>query len=305
MHQITYRQLNKDYAYWTEKRRLGQTRGGQVSGLLTHRVADVVQQNILFDAGLGTLEAIADFCDDAFWDEPLAIFITHGHIDHHAELMILSEIYCQRRGQSIYDIRPPLLVYCTDETQVHLYNTHRYGYSGGNTLQHVTIGSGTKVMQDVVGITPLAVDHFEGALIYVIEFGAERPHKIIIGWDLTSLPWQYLDTLRAASLALFEATTWQSMAAETGHSSVEDLASSGFLAQLQLRHKPAQALFGAYFVHYSGWEDPDGMLTDDQVKQKFDIQYPKLANLVRMAQRGQRWDWVIGNHSAVATACRR
>ena len=63
------------------------------------------------------------------------IFITHGHIDHHAELMILSEIYCQRRGKDIFDIRPPLTVYCTAVTQKHLYNTHRFGYTDGNNIK--------------------------------------------------------------------------------------------------------------------------------------------------------------------------
>ena len=58
---VTYRQLNKDYAYWTEKRRIGQMRGGHVAGLLTHSEAGQVKQNILIDAGLGTLEALADF----------------------------------------------------------------------------------------------------------------------------------------------------------------------------------------------------------------------------------------------------
>ncbi|MEZ4709979.1 MAG: MBL fold metallo-hydrolase [Caldilineaceae bacterium] len=289
MNQITYRQLNKDYAYWTEKRRVGQMRGGQVSGLLTHVADGVVQQNILFDAGLGTLEAIADFCDDAFWDEPLTIFITHGHIDHHAELMILSEIYCQRRGQSIDDVRPPLLVYCTDATQTHLFSTHRWG-SPAAIRCGAPIRAGTTVAQDVFRIIPLAVDHFAGAVIFVIEFGGERQRKMIIGWDLTSLPWAYLDVLRDPALALFEATTWQSMAAATGHSSIEDLAGSGFLRQLQLRHAPAQQQYGAYFVHYSGWEDADGMLTDAQLKQKFDTHYPNLADVVRVGG-GQRWDW--------------
>lgn len=294
MNQITYRQLNKDYAYWTEKRRVGQMRGGQVSGLVTHTVDGLVQQNIIFDCGLGTLEAIADFCDDAFWDEPLAVFITHGHIDHHAELMILSEIYCQRRGKSKDDVRPPLLVYCTNETQAHLFNTHRWAFTGGNTLHHAPIQSGTMVAQDVFRITPLAVDHFAGAVIFVIEFGDERQRKIIIGWDLTSLPWSYIDALRGPSLALFEATTWQSMAAATGHSSIVDLAGSGFLAQLQLHHAPAQQQYGAYFVHYSGWEDADGMLTDAQLKQKFDTHYPELAEVVWVARRGQTWNWFIG-----------
>ncbi len=289
--QVIYRQLNKDYAYWIEKRRLGQQRGGHVAGLLTHLEDGQVKQNILFDAGLGTLEALADFCEDAFWDEPLVIFITHGHIDHHAELMILAEIYCTRRGAHIHDVRPPLPVHCTAETQAHLLNTHRYGYTGGQTLQHSLIEPESAVAVGPFRVTPLAVDHFEGAVIYVIQFGQERGHKIVIGWDMTGLPLApaAIERLPRPSLALLEATTWTAMAEEIGHTSVEALVQSGFLDRLQLAFQPEQERYGAYLVHYSGWEDPGGMLTDAALKEKLDNTFPAFSNLVRVAERGQRW----------------
>ena len=289
MNHISYRQLNKDYAYWTEKRQLGQAKGGQVSGLLSHTDRGGVKQNILFDCGLGTLEAIADFCPDSFWDEPLVVFITHGHIDHHAELMILSEIYTQRRGKDMFDIRPALKVYCTKDTQKHLRRTHFYGYTGSLSLEHVPIYSDTSEAIANIKITPLAVDHFEGAVIFVITFKLSKPHKIIIGWDMTSVPLAYLEELKTPSLALFEATTWTSMSKDSGHSSVEDLVDSQFLENLQLCFQPEQEYFGAYFVHYSGWEDPQGMLTDEQLKEEFDAHYPQLAEVVRVAERGQLW----------------
>jgi hypothetical protein len=289
--EVIYRQVNKDYAYWIEKRRIGQLKGGQVAGLLTHHVEGRVKQNILFDAGLGTIEGLADCCGDAFWDEPLVIFITHGHIDHHAELMILSEIYCQRRGQHIHDIRPPVPVFCTAETQRHLYNTHRYGYTDGATLQSKLIKPEIPLPVGIFNINPLPVDHFAGAVIYVIAFALEKQHKIIIGWDTTTLPLapQHLECLRSPSLALLETTTWTSMAEEIGHSGVEDLVKTGFLAQLQLRFQPEQAQYGAYLVHYSGWEDPWGMLTDQQLKAKFDETFPEFSQVVRVAERGQYW----------------
>jgi hypothetical protein len=290
---VVYRQINKDYAYWIEKRRIGQAKGGQVAGLLTHRQAGQIKQNILFDAGLGTIEGLADCYEDAFWDEPLVIFITHGHIDHHAELMILSEIYCQRRGQHIRDIRPPLMVCCTAETQQYLYDTHRYGYTDGATLQPNLLMAELPMQVDIFKITPLAVDHFEGAVIYIIEFELEKSHKIIIGWDTTTLPLapQQIKRLRYPSLALLEATTWTSMMADTGHSGVEDLVKTGFLKQLQLRFQPEQEQYGAYLVHYSGWEDPEGMLTDQQLKAKFDQTFPSFAPVVRVAERGQHWSF--------------
>jgi hypothetical protein len=288
---VIYRQINKDYAYWIEKRQIGQLKGGHVAGLLSHIIEGQVKQNILLDAGLGTLEGLADLVEDSFWDEPLAIFITHGHIDHHAELMILSEIYCQRRGVDIHDIRPALPVYCTAESQRHLFNTHRYGYAGGATLRHKLLLPGSTVRLESFDLTPLAVDHFEGAVIYVIQFGSKPRHKIVIGWDMTTLPLaaKQLAWLRSPSLALLEATTWHSMAADIGHTSIEDLVTTGFLDKLQLEFAPARERYGAYLVHYSGREDPEGMLTDRQLKQKFDQCYPQLANVVRPAERGQTW----------------
>jgi phosphoribosyl 1,2-cyclic phosphodiesterase len=295
--QVVYRQLNKDYAYWTEKRRLGQQRGGHVAGLLTHLEGGKVRQNVLFDAGLGTLEAIADFCDDAFWDQPLVVFITHGHIDHHAELMILSEIYCTRRGAHIHDYRPPLAVYCTAETHKYLLNVHRYRYeiADTKTLQHRPVVPDVPVELDIFSITPLAVDHFEGAVIYVIEFGRDTRHKIVIGWDMTTLPAapHHIERLSNPNLALIEATTWTPMAADIGHTSVEDLVTTGFLDRLRLQYEPESEKYGAYLVHYSGWEDPWGMLTDEQLKERFDHCFPTLSDVVRVAERGQRWQFSL------------
>lgn len=292
---VLYRQLNKDYAYWTEKRRVGQERGGNTAGLLTSLENGTVRLNVLIDAGLGTLEALADFCDDSFWDEPLAVLITHGHIDHHAELMVLSEIYCTRRGNSIYDVRPPVPVFCTVETHRHLFNVHRWGYTAGATLQHNGLTPGVPLSLDIFTVTPLAVDHFEGAVIFTIEFGPQKPHKIVIGWDLKTLPLapHEVERLRRPSLALLEATTWTPMAEETGHSSIEDLVESRFVDRLELQFDPAREQYGAYLVHYSGREDPCGMLTDAQLKEKFDRAFPSLSSLVRVAARGQQWSFRV------------
>lgn len=291
MSQVIYRQLNKDYAYWTEKRRIGQLKGGHVSGLLTQVEDGRVKQNILIDCGLGTLEAIADACDDSFWDEPLTIFITHGHIDHHAELMILSEIYGKRRSPNLRDLRPPLNVYCTAETQPHLFNTHRYGYTGGGTLAHQIVTPGVPIPCGIFTFTPLAVHHFAGSVFYVITWSK---HKIVIGWDMTTLPMSphVLTAMRDPSLALFEATTWTPMSQDSDHVSLVELVESSFLDRVQLHYDPAKEKFGAYLVHYSGWEDPWSALTDLQLKQKIDDTYPAFANVLRVAERGQQWKFI-------------
>jgi Beta-lactamase superfamily domain len=288
--EVIYRQLNKDYAYWTEKRRLGQLKGGHVAGLLTWLGGGEVRLDILIDAGLGTLEAIADFCEDDFWDQPLVVFITHGHIDHHAELMVLSEIYCKRRSADKRQRRLPLQVYCTEETQKHLFATHRYGYTDGGTLKHRAILANSALACGAFKITPIAVDHFEGAVIYVVDFGS---HRLVIGWDMRSLPLSQIEHLQQPSLALLEATTWTPMAGETGHISVEELVGTGFLEGLRLQFDPARSRYGAFLVHYSGWEDPWGMLKDDQLKDKFDRSFPELSAVVRVAERGQMWRWLL------------
>ena len=291
--QVIYRQINKDYAYWIEKRQVGQRQGGHVSGLLTHLEFGRVKQNILIDAGLGTIEGLADACGDRFWDEPLVVLITHGHIDHHAELMILAEIYCTRRGANLDDVRPPLPVFCTARTHRHLYRTHRHGYSRGQTLQHRRLKPGTLLSVDIFNVTPIAVDHFEGAVIYLIEFAGSHRHKILIGWDMTTLPLAQLERLRSPSLALLEATTWSSLADEIGHTSIKDLVQTGFLNRLQLQFQPERQQYGACLVHYSGREDPWGMLTDQQLKERFDQTYPELANVVRVAERSQQWSFSL------------
>lgn len=295
MNHVVYRQINKDYAFWTEKRRFGQRQGGNVCGLLTHVQNGSIRANILFDCGLGTLQGLADLSDEigeaAVWDQPLTVFITHGHIDHHAELMLLSEIFCQRRGGDyIHNVRAPLIVYCTAETQEHLYNTHRWGYTGGRTLRHCQLAPGQSVQLGPVAVLPVAVDHCPGAVIFSITIGADA-HKVLIGWDLRSPPMapQQLAQIRRPSLALIEGATWTPMAILTGHAGIQLLASSGFLDSLEMDYNPRSQRYGAYLVHYSGWEDPEGALSDADMERRFHRTYPHLASVVRVAQRLQAW----------------
>jgi len=286
-----YRQINKDCAYWIEKRRVGQKNGGQTAGLLSYIEDGVVCQNILFDCGLGTMEGLADCCDDSFWDDPLVVFITHGHADHHLELMILAEIYCERRGENALDTRPPLHVYCTEATQQHLCNTHRWGYTGGGTLLHQPVLPDSTNFLNPFTLLPLAVDHFPGAVIYAITFGTDPLHKVIVGWDMTTLPLSEAEIriLVCPSLALFEGTTWTKTAIPTGHSCITELVDTSFLDRLELAFDPAAQRYGAYLVHYSGLEDPDGMMSDEALQAKINDTYPHLAPVLHLAERGQSW----------------
>jgi len=286
--QIIYRQLNKDYAYWTEKRPMGLIRGGHTSALITHKEDGHVVENILIDAGLGTLEALADFCDESFWEEPLTVYITHGHIDHHAELMIFSEIYSKRRGPRRRTKVAPLDVFCGAVTYKHLLAVHNYGFNAGNTLKFNEISAMQPHQQGIFTFTPIDVEHFEGAMIFAIEFD---PHKISICWDMTTLPSDPAEMALIArpSLAFIEATTWQPE--DTGHTCIEALVNSGFLQGLQLSVDPSEEYYGGYLVHYSGWEDDWGALTDPQLKARFDAEFPELGAVIGVAERGQVWNF--------------
>jgi len=84
------------------------------------------------------------------------------------------------------------------------------------------------------------------------------------------------------------------MSQYSDHVSVMELFENGFIEQVQLQYDPAREKYGAYLVHYSGWEDPWSALTDEQLKEKMDREYPAFANVVRVAERGQKWAFAIG-----------
>lgn len=60
---------------------------------------------------------------------------------------------------------------------------------------------------------------------------------------------------------------------------------------MQLAFAPEHQKYGAYLVHYSGWEDPWGKLSDQALETKFQNTYPELASVIRIAKRGQIWDF--------------
>lgn len=293
---ILFQQINKDHAYWSEKRKVGQTRGGHTAGLLTHKRDDSVVTNILFDAGLGTIDGLNDLSEFS-WKWPLEVFITHGHIDHHAELMILSELWCKREAS----LRQPLLVRTTEKTYDWIQPVHSYGFAGGNSLSFARLipGSAEKLTPPVeVGIFrvfALSVDHFPGSVIYVVEAAG---HKIIVCWDMKTLlnPNDY-PILKNPSLALLEANTWTALSDRTGHTSVAELVDNGefnFIQSLDADSPdPAQDRHGVYLVHYGGGEDPDGAMSDAQLASKFKSTYPELGPLVNVAKRGQSWSFKL------------
>lgn len=279
--QVLYQQVNKDHAFWTEKRRHGERTGGHTTGLLTHLIDGVAVTNLLFDAGLGTIEGLCDL--QAFdWRWPLEIFLTHAHADHHAELMLLAEQWCTR-GTS--ERRGPVAVRATELTLNAVTPMHARGFGPKRLLTPVAILPGQPHAVGIFRVSAVEVDHLPGAAIYVVEFGVD---KIVIAWDLRTPPDPLAHpVLQRPSLALIEANTWSAQS-RTGHTSVEGLVESGFLRSLQVADAPGTR-HGISFVHYSGWEDPDGGLSDPAMALRFQQTYPEYAAWVGVAARGQIW----------------
>ena len=163
----------------------------------------------------------------------LDVLITHGHPDHHLELMVLSELYCLRMPASC--TRPhkgdPLRVHCTQETFTRwLQPVHGFRFAGGEnqTLEFKSITPATAgylhlaIPPHLAGpfsIRAVSTDHFPGAVCYVVEWDR---FKVLIGWDLRSLPNpDEFSFMKNPSLALIEANTiYQSVT--SGHTSVQD-----------------------------------------------------------------------------------
>ena len=61
------------------------------------------------------------------------------------------------------------------------------------------------------------------------------------------------------------------MSQYSDHVSLVELIEHGFLEQVQIEYDPAREKYGAYLVHYSGWEDPWRALTDIQLKEKIEM----------------------------------
>jgi hypothetical protein len=87
--------VNTGHAYWWEKRCFGQSVGGNTAALITHTRKGRVLANILVDCGFGTVSGLLDL--SAFsWSWALQVVVSHLHLDHHAELQVLSELWCKR-----------------------------------------------------------------------------------------------------------------------------------------------------------------------------------------------------------------
>lgn len=304
MKHFTYFQLNTDANYWPEKMVAGvQTRGGHTAGLFMCVEEGRPIHSLLIDAGLGTIQALSELGFP--WGSSLDCLNTHGHADHHLELMILSEIHCLRFGPPG---ARPINVYCTQETfEQTLNRVHGFRFCQGasQTLKFCPVIPATSAnpLPDPFPIGPAGIfqgraiesDHFAGAVNYAVEFSAESGmQKVDILWDLKTPPDPEVFTfLRNPTLALVEANTVRK-SAKSGHVSGEDLLESNFLNRLDCRVAGSGPPYGIFLVHFGGRVDESSrsIIADSDFLATIATEIsPMPSTVIGLAKRLQRWDF--------------
>lgn len=229
--------------------------------------------HLLFDVGLGVVNRLLDWAARGGPQTVDAVFLTHPHLDHYAELdRLANSLQRARRLQGDESWRLP--VYCTAPCAAQAFGERGAfawlavpGRHGRVTHHPVTPCEPVRFALNgdgaAVTVTPVSVYHgptAPGAVIYVVE-GAGR--KVIFAWDVlrvveepevpseperavhvTALPRTHAGLVRDADLLFLDANTWMPHPA-TGHlSMVEGLALA--------RAWRARRL---YWIHYGGHED--------------------------------------------------
>ncbi|MER3419740.1 MAG: hypothetical protein C4290_04070, partial [Chloroflexota bacterium] len=202
--------------------------------------------HLLFDVGLGVVNRLLDWAARGGPQTVDAVFLTHPHLDHYAELdRLANSLQRARRLQGDESWRLP--VYCTAPCAQQAFG-ERGAFAWlvapdphGRITHHPVIPCQPvhfAVKGQVVTVTPVSVYHgptAPGAVIYVVE-GAGR--KVIFAWDVlrvveepeepseaeravhvAALPATDAGLVRDADLLFLDANTWQPHPA-TGHLSI-------------------------------------------------------------------------------------
>ncbi len=270
----------------------------------------VVLLHLLFDVGLGVVNSLLDASHPARGVELAAVFLTHPHFDHFAELDRLANgMHHAHRMRGERDWLLP--VHCTAPCAERVFGER--GTLHWLTLPpprrrvvHQELRPCVPVTFTVAGgtaltVTPVSVFHHEsapGAVIYVVEAGGK---KVVLAWDMlrlveapeqpwqaavatfhTALPREHAGLVRDADVLLLDSTTWHPHPA-IGHISIRE----GLALTRAWR---ARRL---YWTHYSGHED----LRDAQTPLNPLIDLPGLT--VRRPLTEPEMHWLAGRVSVM------
>lgn len=239
-----------------------------------------LSHHILFDCGIGAIDSLIDF-----GAPPVDfVFISHGHPYHSLGLdrLVWGQI---RHGGS-----QQIPIYCTTQTmETGPKRIYPWFFNGTNPqLVANAINEETSVHLDLginMCVTPVSVyqgPSAPGAVIWVVEFGKKDSgtyHKLVLGWEFIhliprfpkeeeDLSYQgkmtsvehlhdaYGELFKDVDELFFDGNTITSCP-ETHHMSIE-----GAFRFLIPEIKPKCT----WIVHYSGHEDPEGPLSDEQLQ---------------------------------------
>jgi ribonuclease BN (tRNA processing enzyme) len=253
-------------------------RANTSASIIVHEDNKIIY-HALFDCGSGTVDGLIR----NNISKVDCIFNTHNHLDHISDLDRLVNSL-KRNSQNF----KPIPFYCTqgtwDSGLDSLYPWLKGNLIHGNFNRELWQNDPIILIENIkFKVTPIPVYHGRSAnepVVFVIEFCLDRPYKIILCWDYLHLVKNYskkskydanyenenpeeivnpekknVDILNGAT-ELFLAGNTRTHQHTTGHASIM----AGF--ELIKAITPERT----WFVHYSGHEDKDGPLTDNQLQ---------------------------------------
>lgn len=225
--------------------------------------------HLLFDVGLGVVNSLEADAGETGSADVDALFLTHPHLDHYAELDRLAHgLRGAHRGRGDKHFRLPL--YCTAPCAERVIGQNGSFYwvaaKDGPALHRPIVPCEPVEFSaggETVTVTPVSVFHgpfAQGAVIYVVQACGR---KVIFGWDLlrlveapeqplehekamsvTALPLEHAGLVRDADVVFLDSTTWHPRPS-MGHISILE----GLALTQQWRTKRL------YWTHYAGNED--------------------------------------------------
>lgn len=214
--------------------------------------------HVLVDVGLGALNSVLEFQQQAHVNRVDALLLTHPHFDHIAGLDWLANMV---RRSDVTDQTKPLPLYCSAPCYEEAIGRRFIWLK--DLYSHRPLSSGQPVRIEgregaALRLTPLSVWHgptAPGAMIFVIE--AESPaHRIVLAWDMLRLADGVNDApLRGADLLLVDSTSWHPQYAKDDSSATKNHNTWHRSIEEWLDVLPEWKPKRTYLIHYSGFSD--------------------------------------------------